>query len=187
MDYSFKLVTPDDAEFIVELRNDPKLKKHLSTTSSAVEDQITWIEAYKEREKKGQEYYFVIYEKGEKKGLYRLYNVNSISFTIGSWLFKEVTYKNLPILTDVLMDDIGFQELNKNIMLFDIRKDNNRVIRYSAIKKPVLYTEDAHHYYYILQKQQWDIAKAKVLRYFRIDPQVFKEYKAQFSQDIILP
>jgi hypothetical protein len=183
MKHKIHLVTTKDAPFIVELRNNPQLNTHLSATSAAVADQVKWIEAYKEREKKGEEFYFVITENGERKGLYRLYRINPTSFTIGSWLFTKCSYQNLPLLTEILMDEVGFFVLNKKIMLFDTRKDNQRVLRYSAIKKPLHYTEDEKHHYFLLQREQWEEAKERLFRFFRLDAEYYAQFKAEFLKD----
>lgn len=48
----FRLVEESNAHFICELRSDPNLNKHISQTSTLVEEQKKWIRNYKDREKK---------------------------------------------------------------------------------------------------------------------------------------
>jgi len=175
--HEIKLVEVNDAEFIIKLRNDPELKKHLNFTSASLEDQKEWIRAYKKREAKGEEYYFVIYENGAKVGLYRLYEINSISFTIGSWLFSKCQYKSLPIISDLAITNLGFENFKLPIMRFDVRKDNLRVLRYSAVKKPILFTEDVDRFYYILPAEQWKEAQDNILKFFRIDRYYYQDFK----------
>ena len=56
-------VTNNDAKYILSLRNNPKLNKYINPTSSNIEDQINWLEAYYERK---NDYYFIV-EKIKKK------------------------------------------------------------------------------------------------------------------------
>lgn len=137
MNYKIRLVEEEDADFIVGLRNNSKLNRHLSSTSARVEDQVKWIKDYKLKEKKKEEFYFIVFENGLRRGLYRIYKINCVSFIIGSWLFDSCENKVLPILTDLLMADIGYYELNKPILLLDVRKDNRKVIQYHALKHPL--------------------------------------------------
>ncbi|MCJ2367251.1 GNAT family N-acetyltransferase, partial [Aeromonas dhakensis] len=58
---SVRLIDVGDAEFILSLRTDGRLNRHLSQTSSSLEQQRDWIKNYKERESQGDEYYFIIY------------------------------------------------------------------------------------------------------------------------------
>ena len=129
MNLSIRLVEEYDASFIVDLRNNSKLNRYLNSTSANIEDQIQWIRKYKINEQLKKEFYFVIQENGIKRGLYRIYKINNVSFTVGSWLFDSCENNELPILTDLVIGDFGFYELNKSIMLFDVRKKNIKVIK----------------------------------------------------------
>ena len=166
--YKIRLIEEEDADFIVGLRNNPKLNRHLNSTSSKVEDQINWIREYKIREKNQKELYFIIFENGFKRGLYRLYKINSVSFTIGSWLFDTCNNKNLPIMVDLILGDLGFYNLQKNVMLYDVRKGNKKVIRYHSLKSPLQYSEDELTNYYIITYDKWDKAKEHVIS-FRLE------------------
>lgn len=181
MDYKIRLIEETDADFIVKLRNNPKLNRYLNPTSSNIEDQIRWIKDYKIKEKKQEEFYFIILENGYKKGLYRLYKISSISFTIGSWLFDVCENKHLPIITDLLMADMGFYKLNKEVLLFDVRKENKKVLHYHALKKPLFYSEDESNNYYLLTKKQWEESKNNVLSFFGIDAIIYKKIKALYE------
>jgi hypothetical protein len=176
-----RLVEEDDASFIVGLRNNPKLNRYLSQTSANVNNQIFWIRNYKIKEKNIEELYFIVFENGLRKGLYRLYHINSASFTIGSWLFDSCENKNLPILTDLLMGDIGFYGLNKPVLLFDVRKVNRKVIQYHALKKPLFYNEDELNYWYLLKKNEWELSKMNVLSFFSINEDTYIEFKALYN------
>ena len=181
MNFMIRLVEEEDASFIVGLRNNPKLNRYLSQTSASVDNQINWIRNYKIKEKNNEEFYFIVFENGLRKGLYRLYHINSASFTIGSWLFDSCENKNLPILTDLLMGDIGIYGLNKPVLLFDVRKDNRKVIRYHALKNPLFYTEDELNYWYLLKENEWEASKINVMSFFGINPEIYKEFKDLYN------
>lgn len=177
MSYSIRLVTAEDAEFIVNVRNKPGINGLINPTSLSIEDQKKWINEYKIRERNQFEFYYLISENNEKKGLYRLYKINSISFTIGSWIFSQCQDKYLPFYCDLLMGDIGFELLNKKIMLFDIRKKNHKVINYHALKNPLLYSEDEENLYYLIKVNDWEVSKHKVLNFFGISNDMYSTFK----------
>lgn len=180
MHYLIRLIEEEDAEFIVGLRNNPKLNRHLNSTSLKVEDQITWIREYKIREKKQEEFYFIILENSVKKGLYRIYKINAVSFTIGSWLFDSCNNKNLPIMVDLIMSDIGFYKLQKKVMLYDVRKGNKKVIQYHSLKSPFQYSEDELNNYYHITSDKWETARDNVISFFNINLNDYELLKASF-------
>lgn len=178
MNCDIRLIEEADAKFILSLRNNPKLNRFLNPTSSSIDDQINWIKNYKIKEKKQEELYFIIFENGIRKGLYRLYKINSISFTIGSWLFDSCDNTNLPIMIDLIMADIGFFNLGKKILLFDVRKDNKKVIRYHSLKTPLQYSEDDLNNYYLITSDNWERARAQVFSFFNINMNDYENIKA---------
>lgn len=178
MELETRLVQEDDADFIMGLRNNPKLNRHLSATSASVDDQIQWIRGYKTRELAGEEYYLIFLENSARRGLYRLYHINSVSFTIGSWLFDTCENRALPIMSDMLIGDVGFYDLNRDVMLFEVRKDNKKVIRYHAMKKPLFYNEDALHNYYLITKVEWEAVKERIRSFFGISAEEYAVFRA---------
>jgi hypothetical protein len=177
MIYKIRLINYEDADFILTIRTDPKYNRFLNPTSQSLEDQITWIKEYKKREAAKKEFYYLIYENGQKRGLYRLYNINPVSFTIGSWLFLQCDNHLLPIYTDILLCEFGFEILKKSIVLFDIRKENRKVVHYQLLKQPVLYTEDELNNYYLIQSHQWRNARNNIFTYFGITDDEYSNFK----------
>ena len=55
-----RLVEEQDAAFILSLRTDPKLSRFLHPTENDEEKQRAYIRGYKEREKQGKDYYFIL-------------------------------------------------------------------------------------------------------------------------------
>lgn len=186
MKYMIRFVEEEDASFIVKLRNNPSLSRYLNSTSVNIDDQVNWIRNYKIKEKNNKEYYFIIFENGIRKGLYRLYNINNVSITIGSWLFDSCEYKYLPILTDLLMWDIVFYGLNKPVILFETHKGNRSVIQYINLKKSFLYNEDELQFWYLLKSSDWEASKMNVMTFFGISPTLYQEFKEFYNSNNII-
>ena len=127
----FRLVEPSDAPFILSLRTDEKLAKHLSKTSINLQDQIAWINSYKTREKKGDEYYFIFETlTNERIGLVRLYDFSGTNYNCGSWLIKQGIDDFAAIKADLFISDFALNVLKLEECLFDVRKQNKKVLRY---------------------------------------------------------
>ena len=182
MNFEIRLVVPEDASFILDLRNNEKLNQFISPTSTNTQEQIDWIKAYKKREAEKKEFYFIVLEDGIKKGLYRIYNINDHSFTIGSWLFDSCKAIYLPILTDVVVSEFGFYDLKVPILLFDVRKKNKKVIRYHLLKKPLLYNEDESNNYYLLKLENWDKTREKIISTFNIPSNEYRHMKSMLAK-----
>ena len=85
-----RLIEPADADYVHGLRSNAKYNTHLSAVTGTAGDQRRWIEAYKDREAAGREYYYVIERKdGTRCGLVRLYDIGDGRFTWGSWILDE--------------------------------------------------------------------------------------------------
>jgi len=82
---ALRLIEPSDAEYVYGLRTDPAMNTHLSEVRGIAEDQRNWIIGYKNRERAGTEYYYVIerLSDGERCGLVRLYDIASLNITMG--------------------------------------------------------------------------------------------------------
>lgn len=182
MSIEIRLVEEKDAPFIVELRRNPKLNRFLSPTSPNVTDQEQWINGYKQRESEKKEFYFLISENGENRGLYRIYNINNFSFTIGSWLFTKCDQVNLPILSDLVLSDFGFNLLKLPVLLYDVRKENRKVIHYHLLKNPLIYNEDELNFYYLLQNKDWENSRNSVLSFFHLPEAEFNSLKSKLNQ-----
>lgn len=130
-----RLVSEDDAEFIVKLRTSPKVKNFLHYTSLNVNEQREWIQEYKLRETKGKEYYFIFSRNGVKLGVYRLYNISGDSFTGGSWVFKDKVPMEYSIAGVLLSLDVAFFQLDMAVNdLFDgVNEDNKKVLMFNKM------------------------------------------------------
>lgn len=122
---SLRLVQAEDAPYIHGLRTDPTYNGHLSTVTGKVEDQRSWIEAYKTREAAGSEYYFVIERKdGVRCGVVRLYDITDEQFTWGSWILDQNKPRTAALESAVLSFGVGFETLGLEIANVDVREKN---------------------------------------------------------------
>lgn len=164
---NYRLVEEDDYEFIFHLRNDKERGRHLSKIREDAESQRIWIKKYKLRERRGDEFYFIALdpENNERMGVFRLYNFTNGSFSTGSWLYKP-GLRNQPIIGNIVGKEIGFDFLNFEKCIFDVRKENATVLAYHKLFNPVLVHEDDLNFYFELSKSSFDETKLKLLKLF---------------------
>jgi len=149
----FRLVEESDAAFILSLRTDPKLSKHLSPTENNLEQQVEWIRGYKKREADGREYYFLYTdEQSQPLGLCRLYNIAGNTVTSGSWLSKPGNDELSSIKADLYIAMIIFDELRFEKCFIDIRKENKKVVRYHKMFF-TQFDEDEQNIYLYMDKE----------------------------------
>ena len=168
-DIKMRLIEKSDAKFVVELRTDPKLGQNLSWTSSKVEDEINWIEEYKKREADKKEFYFIFEDKNHNPwGTIRLYNFKENSFTIGSWICLPKNNEKIAVKAWLLSVAFGFEKLNFNMCMFDVRKKNLSVLYYAYLYHPELISEDKLNYYFRLDKDTFYENRQKVIDILKI-------------------
>ena len=120
-----RLITPDDAAYVHGIRTNPSYNSHLSQVSGTIMDQREWIINYKAKEAKGEEFYYVIERKdGKRCELVRIYDIEAESFTWGSWILDKNKTRKAALESAVLSFGIGFDTLEKNSALVDVRVAN---------------------------------------------------------------
>lgn len=131
---NFRLAEASDAAFINSLRVNEKFNQHLSKTSGDVNAQEKWLLTYKEREKLGREYYFIIQKNDDNSpiGTVRLYDFidEKKSFCWGSWILNENKTKFSALESALLIYKIAFEQLDFEMSHFDVRKENVKVIEF---------------------------------------------------------
>ena len=161
----FRPVEISDSKFIVKLRTDSKLSKHISQTSSNISLQKDWISKYKKREAVGLEYYFVVLKDTVPCGTVRIYNIKPKEFEIGSWLFKNDIDVNIPILADIGIREFGIDTIKgAESIVFEVRKNNKQVVKYHKRYQPIVTGEDEQNYYFKLPFENFENNKEKILR-----------------------
>lgn len=166
-EFFLRLVEEDDAGFIISLRNDEQLGKHLSFTNPDVALQKEWIRNYKKREAEKTEFYFIaISNSGEPLGLSRVYNFLEESFELGSWIFKRGLPESIPVMADIALRNFGFEQLGFAICRFEVRKANKSVVRYHKLFHPELTGEDELNYYFSLPYEKYKEVRPKFIKLF---------------------
>jgi len=164
-----RLVNEDDADFIVKLRTDPKLGRHIHYTDNDTEKQKEWIKNYKHREKEGKDYYFIFYYDNEPIGLCRIYDVEGDYATSGSWVCKPDLPLDIPILTLIITREIMFDELALLYDRYDIRKQNTKSLRMNDLFGGTKIRETELDNYFELSKDAFNIKKNYLLELLSVN------------------
>lgn len=132
---TYRLVNEGDAEFIYKLRSNPLLSKFIHDVYGGVEQQVEWIRKYKEREVKGEEYYFIFFKEGKPVGLNRLYSFHDTTYTGGSWVMEPNSPMEDVLAVPLIIREIAFDELG---MSFEdnydaTHVDNKKVIKFNKM------------------------------------------------------
>lgn len=163
---SLRLVNEDDADFILKLRADEKKSRYLNKTENNIQKQIQWINSYKKRERKGDEYYFIIQDLQERPvGTYRLYDITDSTATPGSWIIMDGVDLCVPLESVLLMYEFVFYFLNKEKIIFDVRKENKKVVRFHESYGSIRVSETDLDYFYEFPATDFNKMKIKFERY----------------------
>jgi len=154
-------VTQEDAAFIHEIRSDPVLSRHLSTTSLDVAQQIKWIEAY---EKSMSGAYFTIRSGGTAVGTLRIYDEAGEQFRWGSWIMAGDLPATAPIEAMLMVYEYarlcGFREA-----LVDVRQANSTVWRFHEWFGAQLVRQDSQDRFYRVNDQLMQHRLAELRRF----------------------
>ncbi len=161
-----RFVELGDVDFVLSLRSDKELSRFIHKTDNNRDEQVKWLQGYKERESAGKEYYFIFSKNGVEYGLERLYNITDESFTHGSFLFKPDSPIGMSSLCDIITREVGFEELGLPINLFDVRKGNNNVLHYHKTFQPTFLYETELDTFFELTKDNFEKNKQRYIRIF---------------------
>lgn len=166
----FRLVEIEDADFIVSLRNDEKRSRYISSTSSQIEDQIAWLEKYKIRESKGEEFYIMCLadDKKTKLGVNRIYDISGDVCEYGSWLYSPTAGPNVAVLGDLYTKSLIYEKLGIKICKMSTMKDNTSVMRYTKSYNPTFVGEDDLSCHFELEYDDWNARRQKLLKIFSL-------------------
>ncbi len=130
---NLRLVEVSDAPFILSLRIDGRLNRFLSAVGDDVGRQFAWLESYKARERRGEEFYWIIEDLASVSlGTIRLYDMDhdDRSFTWGSWILKAGSPPQFAMESAILMYDFGFYTLRFGVARMGVRKGNTGVVAF---------------------------------------------------------
>jgi RimJ/RimL family protein N-acetyltransferase len=122
---TLRLVESTDARYVYDLRTNPSYGKYLSPVTGGTSDQEYWIKAYKAREARREELYYVI-QRGDsvRCGLVRLYDITTNSFTWGSWILDHNKPPKAALESALLSFGVGFDMLGLKRANVDVRIEN---------------------------------------------------------------
>ncbi|MDR8015711.1 GNAT family N-acetyltransferase [Ectopseudomonas guguanensis] len=155
-----RFVEDSDAEFILSLRLDDRYNKFLSSVSPDVEAQKKWIRKYKDDEKNGIQYYFIIERlDGMPCGTVRVYDIRNDSFCWGSWILNEKKTRYAALESAFLIYEFGFKQLGFKKSHFDVMKGNKGVIKFHTRIGAVKTSEDEINDYFEITEESVEKAK----------------------------
>ncbi len=172
---TYRFVNEGDAEFIYTLRSDAKLSKYIHDIHGGVQGQVEWIRKYKEREAKGEEYYFIFYKDGKPVGLNRLYSFHETTYTGGSWVMVPNSPMEVVLAVPLIIREIAFEELG---MTFEdnydaTHVDNKKVIKFNKMFGCKIYKHfmDAKGEYVAmsLTKEDFEANKPRLVKMLNLD------------------
>ena len=116
---------PSDAEFTIELRQDPVITRFLPRVEHSVEEQIEWINASREKE---NEYFFIICnKKGERLGTISVYDIKDDHAESGRLASFGNPVENMEAI--LLNMDFAFNRLGLEYVLANTMVQNTKVVK----------------------------------------------------------
>lgn len=128
-----RLAKLNDAEFIHSLRINERLNKHISKVNGTSKDQEEWLKKYKERERIGCEYYFIIVRNDNDRpiGTIRIYGLTDDNrFCWGSWVLNSEKTVTSALESAYLLYKFAFEEKKFKSAYFQVDKKNTQVISF---------------------------------------------------------
>jgi RimJ/RimL family protein N-acetyltransferase len=149
---------PEDAEFVLSLRLNNQLNRYLKKTDPSIEKQRKWIinKQYQEND-----YHMIIESlKNDKLGIIALYDINKKkkTFDWGRWLVKPNAPPFTAIESNVLIYHLGFNILKLKIAEFEVRKNNESVIKYHLNYGASIFSEDENFVYLNYTNEQFALS-----------------------------
>lgn len=140
---TYRFVNESDAQFIIDLRTDPIKSKYIGSTDDSIESQKEWIRHYKERERKGTDYYFIFYFGSIPAGVTRIYGIEGNHFIHGSWVFANNVPPFCSLAAAIIAREIAYETLGleEEIDTSGIHENNQGVLQVSRMMGVSFYGE----------------------------------------------
>lgn len=160
---TLRLIEESDAEFIVNLWENPLVHTFISQIMPTIDSQIKWIQNYKINEQLGLDYYFISQDLyGNPYGTIRLYNFDQHSFELGTWIFMPNSPFGMAVKTHIIGLSTGFEQFKADYCRITVMKGNTRVLRYLDNFKPVKINENDNELFFIILKENFYLFKEKL-------------------------
>lgn len=134
-------VTPEDAEFILKLRQNDEIARYLHRIDNSVEQQIDWIKLH---QKLDGDYFFLIWSKNtrERLGTISLYDKKDDHCEIGRAVSIGNPIENVEAF--LLVFDFAFNDLGYKYLVGTIVPENNSVKSLTA-RFGVIHEQQIHN------------------------------------------
>jgi RimJ/RimL family protein N-acetyltransferase len=162
-----RTATEDDAQFILDLRLNPKLNKYLTKTDPSVEKQKEWLRAKLYQE---NDYHMIIESlKGEPLGVVAVYNINPLgkTFEWGRWIVKPEAPKFTGLESALLCYELAFDHLGLQKAIFGVMHENERVISFHRRFGATIVREDPDGPWFEFTKEDFEKVREKYLRFIQ--------------------
>lgn len=164
----FRVVEKSDAQRIVAWRTHSERNRYISPIEEDVEKQRQWIQRYKEREKRGDEYYFVVKDRfGEEFGFIRVYQSSEEHIEVGSWVSRPDYTKGWNIFKILLAAQwFVFEKMGRDSVVFRIHRENTPVLKVCAVFADKAYKEEDGFLFFMSAKGHVSPGLARLYRRF---------------------
>lgn len=144
---AFRNARVDDAEFILSLRTDIDKSRYLNATANDVAAQRAWLDNYASL---AGQVYFIIEHEGADIGTVRLYDAQGESFCWGSWILKDGRPKQAAVESALMVYAYAVNYLGFKAAHFDVRKGNDRVLKFHERFQARRVAENELDYFYTI-------------------------------------
>jgi RimJ/RimL family protein N-acetyltransferase len=163
---SLRLVEVADAPFIVRLRSGPRGAR-LSPVGTDLRHQEEWLRAYKQREARREELYFVIrhHDAGDV-GTLRVHDLAPDSFWWGSWIVREGAPTCAAFESMFLLYELTFIGMDLRCARFVVRRDNPKIEAFHRRCGATTRAEDESRFVLELTRQRYVATRPRLARRF---------------------
>ena len=158
----FRNATERDAEFILSLRRDEAISKHISATADGLIDQIEWLKKYSVAEDQA---YFIIFFKEKAIGTIRIYDCVEDDFSWGSWIISADAPAHSAIESALILYAYAIDFLRFKKAHFSVRKMNKSVCRFHERFGAIKFSENQDDINYQISGDAIEKGRAKYKKY----------------------
>lgn len=162
-----RLAQIDDSSFILSLRTDPGLSKYVSPVENKLDQQKAWMKEYKNRERFGSEFYFIVESRsGQMFGTVRLYDFKPGSFCWGSWIIKKGAPITVAIESALSVYEFAFYDLGFKRCHFDVMKENKKVVKFHERFGAKRIANDEENLFFNYERKDYEIVRKSYIQFF---------------------
>ena len=125
---TLRIADESDAQFTLNIRNDPKLNRFIPAVNGTVESQVLWIQ--KQRARDFDCFYVIESAGGERRGTVSFYDLDpeNSACELGSYISYGNAMENVDAA--VLILDRIFDRLKLKTVVLNIDENNSKVIKF---------------------------------------------------------